>query len=319
LEEGGTRLNDIAFSQWLLEGGQITIPLRLMENLQSLNLTAENLGYLVLALTRMQQSLTPEELAQDRWIKWSLSEGWAQWQGQGEKRTISFLPLWHKLYQAWEENLPAKDSVISKEQSGFDYGRILKWLDHTRGNLTLNLREKQVIQEFNLKYGWSTEFILIFLQLCFERGLTQVQAYQPVAKRVYESGIYTVNDLITYMNELDWMQYKVTEVKKCIGQYGGVTKPQKEMYLKWHRQWGFSHEVIMRAAAETVRTNNPSFSYIDGVLQNWREKGVKDLKSAELALTEFDQKQQTKRKSASDGKRYSRADKRDLEKMLGLD
>ncbi len=312
-------MNDIAFSQWLLEGGQVTIPLRLLENLQSLNISAENLGYLVLALTRVQEGLTPEELAQDRWIKWSLSEGWAQWQGQGDMRKISFLPLMSKLYQIWQESLSPKDSVVSKEQGSFEYGRILKWLDQTRGSLSLNLREKQVIQEFNLKYGWSTEFILIFLQLCFERGLNQVQAYQPVAKRVYESGIYTVNDLIAYMNDLDWMQYKVVEVKKCIGQYGGVTKPQKEMYLKWHRQWGFSHEVIMRAAAETVRTNNPSFSYIDGILQNWREKGVTDLKSAEMAILEYDQKQ-TKRKSGSnESKRYSRADKRDLEKMLGLD
>ena len=221
------------------------------------------------------------------------------------------------MYKTWQDPVKGQGlEAVSKNKSEFNYSRILKWLDQERGTLSITLREKQVIQEFNLKYGWSSDFILIFLQLAFERGLNLVQNYQPVARKVYESGIDTVAGLISFMNDLDWIQYKVAELKKCIGQYGGVTKPQREMYLKWHRQWNFSHEVIMRAAEETVRASNPSFKYIDAVLKNWHDKGVRNLRDAEKVVADHDSKERKDRKEEGPGrKRIRRADYRDWENI----
>lgn len=315
-------MRDIAYLEWLLKEGQLVVPFTLLENMQSLNLSPERLGYLVLALAVSKKTLSPEEMVKNPWIKWSLSEGWTSWVQQGEKKRISFSPLWKRLYAVWEkqqeEQLENK-SVSFKMKGDFNYNKILKWLDEVRGTLSITFREKQVLQEFNLRYGWSTDFILIFLQLSFERGLNTVQTYQFIAKRVYENGVHTVDELISFMNELDWIQYKVIEVKKCVGQYGGVTRPQREMYLKWHRQWKFSHEVIMRAAEETIRTNNPSFKYIDGVLLDWHNKGVTNVTEAEAALKQHDCQKNNKKKFGSTKKRITRADSRDWEKMLGID
>lgn len=319
------------YIQWLMGEGHLAVPNVLLQNMQSLNLSPENLGYLLLALSASQQSKPTEELAQNLWIKWSLSEGWARWLQEGEQKKISFLPLWDRLYYIWEKQIiDAKgDKIVSCQQKGeFDYNKILKWLDQVRGTLSITFREKQVLQEFNLRYGWSTDFILIFLQLVFERGHTTLQTYQPIAKRVYENGIHTVEELISFMNELDWIQYKVLEVKKCVGQYGGVTRPQREMYLKWQNQWKFGHEVIMRAAEETVRTNSPSFKYIDRILEDWSNKGVKNVSDAIKALQEHDRKKEQlpTEKGGSWGKaarpqkkRINHADNRDWEKMLGID
>lgn len=308
------------FAHWLLEGGQVVIPVQLLDKLSSLNISPENLGYLVLGLAKYQMKLPPEEMAKDRWVKWCLSEGWAQWQGRGEQKKISFGPLWNRLQNAWEKNQQVKpvDNIPSVE---FNYSRILKWLDQVRGTLSVTMREKQVIQELNLKYGWSSDFILIFLQLAFERNHTQVQAYQSLAKKVYESGIDTVDGLVTFMDNLDWVQYKVIEVKKCIGQFGGATSPQREMYLKWNREWKMNHELIMKAAEETVRTNNPSFKYIDAILTDWRAKGVVDKAQAEKAMAEHDQKREIPARVNTNGKskRFSPTGNRDLEKLLGLE
>lgn len=322
------------YIQWLMGEGQLAVPLAFLHNIQSLNLSPENLGYLLLALAESEKAITPEEMAKNPWVKWSLAEGWASWIKEGDKKKISFLPLWDRLYHLWEkqqQDLPAEKVISLKMEGEFDYNKILKWLDQVRGTLSITFREKQVLQEFNLKYGWSTEFILIFLQLCFERGQTTLQTYQPIAKKVYGNGIHTVEELISFMSELDWIQYKVIEVKKCVGQYGGVTRPQREMYLKWHKQWKFSHEVIMRAAEETVRTNSPSFKYIDSILEDWHHQGVKTVQEATMALQEHDQqyeqkhkqkqeqKKTEKRKTGNTKKRISHTDSRDWEKMLGID
>ncbi|MCR4442393.1 MAG: DnaD domain protein [Peptococcaceae bacterium] len=305
-------MEQAAFTRWICEGGQVVLPVQLLEKTERLNLPPEHLGYLVLAMARCQEGRGYEELARDRWIKWCLAEGWARWQGQGDEKSITFSPLWERLYAIWQESSQENDMTASRQKRDFNFEKILKWLDAERGTLSITLREKQVIQEFNLKYGWSSDFILIFLQLAFERGNRQVHAYQPIAKRVYECGIDTVQGLINFMDEQDWVQYKAAEIKKCIGQYGGVTRPQREMYLKWQNQWKFSHELILRAAEETVRTNNPNFKYIDAILQDWYEKGVKNLKDAETVLREREKKNGGP-KPAVIKKRINRIDHRNWE------
>mgnify|MGYP000873107556 CR=1 FL=1 len=312
---------------WMMAEGQIVVPLALLNNLQALNLSPENLGYLLLAMAGSKKSLSAAELVKNPWIKWSLAEGWASWVGDGETKKISFFPLWHNLYYLWQKQKKTEDvseMATGKRQGEFDYSKIIKWLDQVRGTLSVTLKEKQVLQEFNLQYGWSTDFILIFLQLCFARGQNTLQKYQPIAKKIYVQGVQTVEELVSFMNDLDWTQYKISEVKKCVGQYGGVTHPQREMYLKWSNLWKFSHEVIMRAAEETVRTNSPSFKYIDGILQDWYQKAVKSVQDAEIALQEHDQrKKRQKQKQSftkdSSKRRISRTDNRDWEKMLGIE
>lgn len=311
-------MNELSFSRWLLEGGQVVIPSRILEKTQTLNISAENLGYLVLGLAKSQEQVPVSELLQDKWIKWCLSEGWAAWQGEGEARKITFTPLYKRLYYLWEEANMKEAAPIKKGE--FNYGQILKWLDQVRGTLSVTMREKQVIQELNLRFGWTTEFILIFLQLAFERGHNQVQAYFPLAKKVYENSIDTVEGLVSFMDNLDWIQYKVTEVKKCVGQFGGVTRPQREMYLKWNKAWGLSHEIIMRAAEETVRTNNPSFKYIDSILADWKAKGIIDLNGAEEALAAHDLKNKPLKNGAKNiSRRVNQSGDRDLEKILGIE
>lgn len=308
-----------SFTEWLLEKGQVSIPYRLLESIELLNLPPENLGYLILGLSKCQYNHDEDELSRNKWVKWCISEGWACWHVDGSDKKISFNPLWQRLYENYPGNSGTQESSRPAQQGDFNYGKILKWLDQTRGTLSVTMREKQVIQEFNLKYGWSTEFILIFLQLVFERGQNQLYSYLPLAKRVFESGINTVDGLVSFVNDYDWIQFKVAEVKKCVGQYGGITKPQREMYLKWNKEWNFSHELIMRAAVETVRTNSPSFKYIDGILGNWHSQGVKDVKEAEKLLAQRDNKGEEKRKFVSKGKRVGQVGNRDLEKLYGLD
>ncbi len=304
-----------AWMQWIMESGQVVLPKALLQMAQELELFPEQLGSLILAISRTQEGLGMEELAKDRWIQWSLKAGYAKWQGEGSKRGITFMPLWKKLYMAWDTEENGRDKYLPNNNVGFNYGRVLKWLDHERGMPSVTIKEKQVIQEFNLKYGWNTEFILAFLQLAFERGHDKVQLYQPVAKRVYESGANTINDLVTLMNDIDWTHHKVAEIKKCIGQYGGVTNPQKELYQKWRNNWKFSHELILKAAMETIRTNNPSFKYVDAVLNNWKEKGVLSIDDADRSIKDHEQRIKTRKIIKTDTKRISRSDQRDWENI----
>jgi DnaD/phage-associated family protein len=271
-----------SYYEFMHQTGNVTIPVYLIDKLQALDISPEEMGYLVLALAKPKQESDP-------WTGWALSKGWAKWEGTGEARRIVFAPLWDKLYQLWqkEQSQAAAAQQAGQTKADFDFSRILKELDRLRGSLSVTTREQQLIQEFNLKYGWSTDFILTFFQLCFQRGLTQLRAYRPLATQINRTGIYTLEGLISFMDNVDWISQKATEIKKdYLGLYGLVTVTERDLYVKWNVHWQFSHTVILRAAQETVGANNASFKYLDKILEDWHLQGVTSLETAEKAIAQ---------------------------------
>ena len=275
------------FPQIILEAGMINIPIYLLNKIQALDISPESVGYLVLALNAQRTLVKTADLSKDPWVSWALGEGWAIWEGKNEDKKISFSPLWQRLYYQWEtEQQSSKDT----DPIDFDYNRILKELDRLRGSLAATLEEKRFIQDMNLRYGWSTDFILTFFELSFTRGSNQMKDYKQLANRIHQRGIFTLEQLTAFMNEVDWTQKKLEEIKRYLGQYGGVTIPQRDMYLKWNKHWDLSHSLILRAAEETIRANNANFRYLDSILKNWHELGVKDIAQAEQAIKDHDNK-----------------------------
>lgn len=306
-------MHEAAFTEWLHSGGQISIPIRLLQRMQILNIPPEKLGYLVLALAKSQEELSAEQMAQDRWLKWALNEGWAVWRGEGNEKIISFTPLWDSIFQGWKQSAKSK----TENKVDFEYATIVQWLDKMRGSISTTLTDKRYIQEFNLKYGWSTEFIIAFLELFYEKTDSRNHDYYYMARKVYNSGIDTINGLISFMNRQDWTLHKVEEVKKYIGK-GPVTLGEKELYLKWQNQWKLSHELILQGAKSMTRTNNPNFNYLDKILEDWWSKGIKEPAETEKLL-----KHRTAKASIEKGnnskRRVAPVGNRDLNKILGID
>jgi len=312
-------LREAAFVQWLVDGGQVVVPVRLLQKLQILNIPPEKLGYLILALARNQEELTPEQKAKDRWLNLALTEGWAAWEGEGEQKKVVFTPLWDRLNYAWQQTLLANpESEKQSCKNDFDYAKIVKWLDKVRGCISATPQDKRYLQEFNLKFGWSTDFIIAFLELFFEKTNNRSHNYYYLAQKVYSNGIDTVGDLIRFMNEQDWTAYKVEEIKQYIGK-GPVTLGEKELYLKWQNQWKLSHELILKGAQSLTRTNRPSFNYLDKILEDWWQQGIKDPQEAEKALQSFAGGKAGKTRRSSGKRRVAPPGNRDLNKILGID
>ncbi|MFR4293464.1 MAG: hypothetical protein ACLT74_10345 [Christensenellales bacterium] len=45
------------------------------------------------------------------------------------------------------------------------------------------------------------------------------------------------------------------------------------MYSKWLVDWQFTPDAILRAVDETIKSSNPSFAYLDGILKRLHEQG----------------------------------------------
>ncbi|MEA4891313.1 MAG: DnaD domain protein [Peptococcaceae bacterium] len=298
------------YGQFMMEKGSVAVPVWLLERLQTLNIAPEELGILILAMhrARILNEASGVQQGKDPWIGWALGKGWAVWEGEKERPRVAFTPLWNKLYQVWEEEekdrAGASQTEAAKElnRQDFDYCSIIKELDKLKGSLSVTAREKQLIQELNIKYGWSTDFIITFYRLVFQRGLTQVRSYKPLAERLHRAGILTIDGLVRFMDEVDWISQKAAEIKKdYLGLYGMVTVTERELYVKWHVAWKLSHSVIARGARETVGAANASFKYLDRILEDWYRQGVSSLEDCEEILH--------KRQAEKDEQKLARAEK----------
>ena len=288
------------FAQYIQTKGSVAFPCWLLERYQALGLAPEELGYLLLAMYRRQTApgegadTKPYSQGQtksiDPWIGWALDNGWAVWSDAGDERQPVLDPLWQKLYRLWEDEQALLVTENEKEGSDgggdFDYSRIVKELDHLRGGPTATIGEIRLIQELNLRYGWSSDYIITFFRLCEQRGLLQIRSYKPLAARLYRAGIFTLDGLTDFMNDVDWISKKAAEIKKdYLGLHGMVTIMDRDYYVKWHVTWGFSHAIIARAAKETAGASNATFKYIDAIMQSWRELGVDSLEACEAAIS----------------------------------
>ncbi len=332
------------FGQFIQEKGHVAVSGWLLEKHQALNIGPDELGFLILALFQQQQdqrALTgqaqgqgqscpgdqaypeQEEPGTNPWLGRALDKGWAKWRGEGAKRQIVFDPLWQRLYELWEEEEKEKERQERPQNAGkndFDYCRIVKELDRLRGSLSITAREKQLIQEFNIKYGWSTDFILNFFRLCSQRDLGQMKNYKPLAAQIYRSGIYTLEGLASFMNEVDWIGRKAAEIKKdYLGLYGMVTVMERDFYVKWHVAWGLSHGLILRAARESVGAANATFKYIDSILESWHEQGINSLEACEEAirLWKEEKKAAAKGSKGQDSPKTGKSNRRQAEKERG--
>ena len=297
------------FASFIQDKGHVSVSCWLLEKYQALNISPQELGYLLLALYHARRrgprvSVSPPETpddppleavygetpkaGKDPWMGWALDNGWAIWAGEGDDRRVVFDPLWRKLYDLWageREERSEKNKAGGFPDDGFDYSKIVKELDRLRGGPSVSIREIRLIQELNLKYGWSSDFILSFFRLCAQRDLLRVNNYNPLAVGINRAGIHTLEGLAEYMSDIDWVGKKAAEIKKdFLGRYGMVTVMEREFYIKWNIVWGFSHAIIARAAEETVGAANATFKYVDVVLARWRELGVKTLEDCEEAI-----------------------------------
>lgn len=64
-----------------------------------------------------------------------------------------------------------------------------------------------------------------------------------------------------------------------------ATKDEIELAEKWTSEWAMSRDEILSACADTVKSANPSFAYLDKIIQSKRDGGEEDEQTHECVKT----------------------------------
>ena len=166
--------------------------------------------------------------------------------------------------------------------------------------------------EFELIYDWTDvlhlpkEVAMMVIEYSVSRkgrGVN-ISYMNAVAKSWAEKGIDSVEEAMSEIDRYERISGGANRVLKFIGATGRLpSQPETALYQKWTMDWGFSQDAILTAIGDISATANPSFNYIDSVLENLKSKGATT--SRKVSETK-----------ENDGKKRSEA--KELLTMLGL-
>lgn len=129
--------------------------------------------------------------------------------------------------------------------------------------------------EWVQELGLPQEVVLMLLNHMSEtRGLNfSFKSAQPLAVMMREDGILTTEQAEQYLSHTKRTHSGAKAVLAQFNLRRLPTEPEMALYRKWTEEWAFDDQAVLAACTETVNANNPSFSYLNGILERLKNKG----------------------------------------------
>lgn len=165
------------------------------------------------------------------------------------------------------------------------------------GNLMSNKMSAEVRKWLD-EMNFTPEFLVCMLELCFERNIYSPTEVTRIARDLKEYSISTLDGLESYFsNYIDiernaaMRQGRFDPEIAMFGTFTGIdmnAEARKKTYYRWRYDWGFSHEMIMKAGELMCQhTRNGGLEYIDSVLGNWLSKEIRQVEQVEKELKDY--------------------------------
>ncbi|MCD7741282.1 MAG: DnaD domain protein [Ruminococcus sp.] len=151
-------------------------------------------------------------------------------------------------------------------------------------------------------YGYSAASILIMAQFCHDIGKDRIAYLETVAKDWFSRGICSYDQVEEEIVRQTEANSQNARIARALEIEGSLTKRQKEYFDQW-RDWDFDLRLI-ELASERCREqkNKIDIRYINGILKNWHEKGLKttdDVANSDIAYKAAKEKRLDKQRKES--------------------
>ena len=182
-----------------------------------------------------------------------------------------------------------------------NYKRVADFIAKKTGNL-LSVKMETELSKWLIEFGFTPEFLLCMLELAFERKITNPRDITKIAKDLRDYSINNLDGLEVYFKNYVDHEKNITrnQFDPDAAEFGNFTgldmsaEARRKVYNKWRYDWGFSHQLIMKAGELMCqRTKNGGMEYIDSVLNNWMTKEIRTLNDVEKEIAAFKNRAKT--------------------------
>ena len=213
-----------------------------------------------------------------------------------------------------------KEIEINKNYSPKVTSAVVDALDNTNKNKKRNKVINQINRSFFqgmmppswytdidiwfARYGFEEDVMLMLFQYCYEHtdGLNK-RYITTVAQGWADHGVVNLADYERYSQENERYKDIRGKIAKKLKRRSMFTEYEEAYISKWVYDYGYSFDVIEQALMKTVNKPEASIKYVDAILTNWHNDGVKSVSDIKNAEKKYNDKKNSS-KSEKDYDKY---------------
>ncbi len=161
---------------------------------------------------------------------------------------------------------------------------------------TLSATDMQRILYFYDELHFSIDLVEYLIEYCVSQNHRSLNYIEKVGLAWHQENIHTVKEAKARARTWSKDYYSILKAFGIRGR--DPVDTEAEHMNRWLKQYGFSLDIIKEACARTIAsTAQPSFNYAEGILSNWKQKGVKSYND----IKGLDEQHQKRVKSSEKG------------------
>lgn len=133
---------------------------------------------------------------------------------------------------------------------------------------------KLTTREMSMAYEWVAdmnlppEVVLMLISHCKEHKGKHFsfKAAEKLAIRLAEENVRTAEEAGEFFLRDEQIMDGSRAVLRRLGKRRNPSDDEMDMYARWVRAWGYDHEAVLAACAETTK-GEPTFAYLNGILK----------------------------------------------------
>lgn len=177
------------------------------------------------------------------------------------------------------------------------YKEVEKYITNYTGTL-LSSGMAQELKKWITDFKVDSKFLIAILELCFANNIQAPRTITKYIEDITEHNFHTLEQLEEYFkrfveseNTSASLTYSFDMELLELARYLNIdmkAEARRMLYYKWRNEWGFTHEIIMKAGEiMSTRVNQGGLEYMDRILSNWKQAGINSIEAVLKSQQEF--------------------------------
>lgn len=196
----------------------------------------------------------------------AVEEAYAYWQKEGLVRIVSADPF--------TVEYATLGTGERREAVPLKYGDLIRSLNTLTAPRQFGMRELRHVYDWIELYHLSEGAVLTLVSHCLEKRKNCSVGYMTsVAQSWSLAGVETQEQAIEYLADSDVRSHGAKAILNAWHLRRPPTEDEMARYNRWTKDWGFTHETILRVLPRLSKTAAPSFDKLDELLLELYEQG----------------------------------------------
>ena len=277
----------------IVNNDYMAVSVKLVEEVfPSTNATFIKVYMHILMLVSRQLPVDVSNIAQSlQLLESDVNQAIAYWQEKGafrvesDESTVLYAPA-----KTEDAGQPAYDisDITTKIEENAKLTEMLQISQEVLGK-TISTAEIKTLYWMYEELGFLPEVILMLLEYCVSIGKKNMQYIERVATSWHSKGIFTMEDVEAFLQEEEYTKNYMNSLRYVFGiKDRQFTSIEEDFLRKWHDELLMNEEMIALAYEYCIlRINKLSFPYMDRILVDWSEKGIRTIDEAEQENENF--------------------------------